>query len=91
MSQNMLGKPSNHEITGRQLRLARAVLGLSQIELADLTGVSTSTIRRIEAKDAEPTGGLFARALSEGVESKGIVILKPGDVAPGDGVAEAVL
>jgi transcriptional regulator with XRE-family HTH domain len=85
----MLGKPSNHEVTGKQLRLARAVLGLSQIELAEQTGISTSTIRRIEARGNEPTGGLHARALAEAIEAEGIAILKPGDKAPGDGVAEA--
>jgi transcriptional regulator with XRE-family HTH domain len=37
--------------TGRQLRAARALGGLSAKELADLSGVSLNTIKRAEASD----------------------------------------
>lgn len=44
-------------ISGNQLRAARSLLGLEQIELADKATVGVNTIRRMEACGAEPIGG----------------------------------
>jgi transcriptional regulator with XRE-family HTH domain len=39
----------------RQLRAARALLGWSQKELADMAGVSLSTLNRLERGDGDPS------------------------------------
>jgi predicted transcriptional regulator len=38
-------------ITGAQMKAARALLGIDQKELAQLSGVSVPTIQRMEASD----------------------------------------
>ena len=43
--------------TGNQLRAGRSLLGLGQIEAAELIGVAVSTIRRLEAVGAESLTG----------------------------------
>jgi transcriptional regulator with XRE-family HTH domain len=45
------------ELTGNHLKAARAIAGLDQAALADLTGVSINTIRNMEAAGASPVGG----------------------------------
>jgi predicted transcriptional regulator len=44
---------SHLTITGRQLRAARALLGMEQIELAKRSRVAIGTIRRMESFDGE--------------------------------------
>ena len=44
------------EISGRQIAAARALLGLSQGELARKARISTSTLIRMEAKSGEAVG-----------------------------------
>ncbi|WGJ13775.1 helix-turn-helix transcriptional regulator [Methylocapsa sp. D3K7] len=44
------------EISGRQIAAARALLGLSQGELASKAKISTPTLMRMEAKFGEPVG-----------------------------------
>jgi transcriptional regulator with XRE-family HTH domain len=61
-------------ISAEQIRAARALLRMEQDELARLSGVSVTTIRRLEAASgerlvAETTTGTVRRALEEaGVE-----------------------
>lgn len=43
-------------ITAAQLRAARALLGISQCELAELAGVSVPTIQRMEASTGDVRG-----------------------------------
>jgi predicted transcriptional regulator len=43
-------------ITSAQMRAARALLGLDQRQLADLSGVSLPTIQRMEASDGTVRG-----------------------------------
>jgi|SRR5579862_7837143 len=43
-------------ITGRQLRAARALIGIEQIDLAKNAKVSIGTVRRMEAFDDAPVG-----------------------------------
>jgi transcriptional regulator with XRE-family HTH domain len=43
-------------ITAAQMRAARALLGLDQRELAELSGVSLPTIQRMEASDGNVRG-----------------------------------
>lgn len=42
-----------HLITGRQLRAARVLLGMEQIELAKRARVAIGTVRRMESFDGE--------------------------------------
>lgn len=44
-------------LTGNHLKAARAIAGLDQAALADLSGVSINTIRNMEAAGAAPIGG----------------------------------
>lgn len=43
-------------MTSAQMRAARALLGMDQRQLADLSGVSLPTIRRMEASDGNVRG-----------------------------------
>jgi len=43
-------------ITAAQMRAARALLGVDQRELAELSGVSLPTIQRMEASDGNVRG-----------------------------------
>ncbi|MGY2997060.1 putative transcriptional regulator [Mesorhizobium sp. URHB0026] len=44
-------------ITSAQMRAARAMLGIDQVKLAELSGVSIATIQRMEASDGNVRGG----------------------------------
>lgn len=43
-------------ITSAQMRAARALLGIDQVKLAELSGVSIATIQRMEASDGNVRG-----------------------------------
>lgn len=45
------------KISGNQLKAARSLLGLEQINLADKASVGVNTIRRMEACGPDPVGG----------------------------------
>ncbi|MEO1346427.1 MAG: helix-turn-helix transcriptional regulator [Pseudomonadota bacterium] len=74
--------------TSEQLRQARAALGLTQSEVAALSGVSVPTMKRLEGG----TGTLSVRLetlsnIESALETQGIQFLENGDVANGFGVA----
>ena len=67
-------------ISNRQIRAARALLGWSQLVLADRAGVAPITIKRLEASD----DGFDARFVTvanvkAALEDAGVVFLGPGD------------
>jgi transcriptional regulator with XRE-family HTH domain len=68
--------------TPEQIRAARALKGLSQADLADLTGKTTKTIRR-----AETTANLVAddtiAAIRAALESAGVIFLDPNGEGAG--------
>lgn len=69
-----------------QLRMARAALGLGVRELAELAGVSFTTVNRFETGKS----GLqhsTAEALRIALEAKGVQFLEAGGVSAGVGVA----
>ena len=72
-------------ISGRQIRAARALLGLSGQELADECGISLKTLRRYEPQNGVPAGS--AKVL-ESIESvlKGYGIVFTGDPIKDPGV-----
>jgi transcriptional regulator with XRE-family HTH domain len=43
-------------ITSAQMRAARALLGIDQVKLAELSGVSIATIQRMEASEGNVRG-----------------------------------
>ena len=73
-------------MTPSQLRMARNALRIGTRELAELAGVSFTTINRFETEK----GGMqhnTAEAVRMVLESRGIQFLTNGDVAAGPGVA----
>jgi transcriptional regulator with XRE-family HTH domain len=70
------------EISGRQIAAARALLGLSQGELARKAKISTPTLIRMEAKFGEPVGLINnIAAVRAALENAGIEFIngdKPG-------------
>lgn len=69
-----------------QLRMARNALRLGVRELAEMAGVSFTTINRFETEK----GGLqhsSAEAIRKALEARGIQFLEDGQVAAGPGVA----
>lgn len=73
-------------MTPEQLRMARAALRLGVRELAELAGVSFTTVSRFETEK----GGLqhsTAETLRKALEGEGIQFLDGGEMAIGPGVA----
>ncbi len=67
--------------TGNQLKAARALAGVEQIELAQAANVHVNTIRSMEASGAEAIAGRSAnvQAVQRALESKGIEFLNHGN------------
>jgi transcriptional regulator with XRE-family HTH domain len=73
-----MGKPSMTTI--RQVKAARALLGWSQIDLAEKSGVSIPTIERLEGADG-PIGGRpeTASKIIAALQRAGIELLNHGE------------
>ena len=73
-------------ITAAQLRAARALLGVDQRQLADLSGLSVPTIQRMEASDGVIRGNMdsFMKLISA-LEDAGIELITSGAVSAGGG------
>ena len=66
-------------ISAAQLRAARALLGVDQRRLADLTGLSVPTIQRMEASDGVIRGNVDSlMKLIGGLETAGIELIAEG-------------
>jgi transcriptional regulator with XRE-family HTH domain len=77
-------------ITAGQVRAARALLGLDQRDLAELSGLSLPTIQRMEASDGVIRGNVDSLVkLVAALSSAGIEIIGDG-VASGRGVRLAI-
>ena len=71
-------------LTSTQIRMARHALRWSVSELAAITGVSISTIKRIEASDGEPNSTKSNLAnLKKALEAAGIEFIGSPDDGPG--------
>lgn len=76
------------KVSIRQVKAARALLGWSQSDLAQRSGVSEPTIKRIEATDGELGGRAdTATKIIAAIERAGVGFLAEGSVAEGKGVA----
>jgi transcriptional regulator with XRE-family HTH domain len=73
-------------ITAAQLRAARALLGVDQRQLAELSGLSVPTIPRMEASDGVIRGNVDSlMKLIAGLESVGIELIGDGMASQGGG------
>ena len=70
-------------ITGFQLAAARALVGMDQTKLAELSGTHVNTIRLMEAAKAGRIGGRLStiQAVQAALEAKGVEFLNSS--APG--------
>lgn len=68
-------------ITGGQIRMARAALQWSQGDLSANSGVSRTTIQRIEADDGPPSSSRNVEAIQKALEAGGVEFSRRG--APG--------
>jgi transcriptional regulator with XRE-family HTH domain len=76
-------------ITAAQLRAARALLGIDQQRLAELSGVSVPTIQRMEASQGNVRGVIDTLIkVIEALNAAGIELL--GDNAKSDGGGRGV-
>lgn len=68
-------------ITSNQMRAARALLGIDQKKLAELSGVSVPTIRRMESSDGNVRGVVTSLTkVVEALDAAGIELI--GDNSP---------
>jgi transcriptional regulator with XRE-family HTH domain len=73
-------------ITAAQLRAARALLGIDQRQLADLSGLSLPTIQRMEASEDVIRGNVDSlMKLIGALETSGVELINDGSVSQGGG------
>lgn len=76
-------------ITSRQMRAARALLGIDQRRLAELAGLSVPTIQRMEASDGQVRGVVDTLVkVVNALEGAGIELI--GENAPSTGTGRGV-
>jgi len=73
-------------ITAAQLRAARALLGIDQRKLAELSGLSLPTIQRMEASEGVIRGNVDSlMKLVAALEGAGIALISENAVSAGGG------
>lgn len=73
-------------ITSAQMRAARALLGIDQRRLAELSGLSLPTIQRMEASDGTVRGMVDSLTrVVEALEAAGVELIGEGASSPGGG------
>ena len=73
-------------MTSAQMRAARALLGLDQRQLADLSGVSLPTIQRMEASEGTVRGVVDTLVkVIEAFDRAGIELIGDNAQSPGGG------
>ncbi len=73
-------------ITAKQLRAARALLGIGQRELAQRCGLSLPTIQRMEASDGVVRGNVDSlMKLVDALSANGIELIGEGATSSGSG------
>lgn len=75
-----------------QIRAARAIIGLSQQELADRSGVGLATIKRIEAARHKIAGNATTLVrIQKALEAQGVRFLESdGSAGPGIRLAKPI-
>lgn len=73
-------------ITAAQMRAARALLGMSQRRLADLSGLSLPTIQRMEASEATIRANVDSlMKLIGALDAAGVSLIGEGSPSPSGG------
>lgn len=73
-------------ISSAQIRAARALLGIDQRKLAELSGLSVPTIQRMEASEEVVRGNVDSlMKLIGALNTAGIELIGPGAVSAGGG------
>jgi transcriptional regulator with XRE-family HTH domain len=73
-------------ISAGQLRAARALLGIDQRDLADMSDLSAPTIQRMEASEGVIRGNVDSlMKLVAALDAAGIELIGEGAVSPGGG------
>ncbi len=73
-------------ITASQMRAARALLGVDQRQLAEMSGVSLPTIQRMEASAGNVRGVVDTLTkVIEALDRAGVVLLAENSVSHGGG------
>jgi transcriptional regulator with XRE-family HTH domain len=73
-------------ISAAQLRAVRALLGIDQRRLADLSGLSVPTIQRMEASEDVIRGNVDSlMKLVSAIDAAGIELIGEGAVSQGSG------
>ena len=73
-------------ISAAQVRAARALLGIDQRQLADLSGLSVPTIQRMEASEDVIRGNVDSLTkLIAALEKCGVELIGDGSVSQGGG------
>ena len=70
-------------ITPAQLRAGRALLGLSQAELAGRACLAIHTVKRAEADGERGASGAAMAAIRVALEEQGVIFIEAGDEGPG--------
>ena len=73
-------------ITAAQLRAARALLGIDQRRLAELSGLSVPTIQRMEASEGVIRGNVDSlMKLVTALDTAGLMLINEGVASTGGG------
>ena len=73
-------------ISSAQIRAARAMLGIDQRKLAELSGLSVPTIQRMEASEAVVRGNVDSlMKLVHALNEAGIELIAPGTASQSGG------
>jgi transcriptional regulator with XRE-family HTH domain len=73
-------------ITARQMRAARALLGIDQRRLAKVSGLSLPTIQRMEASDDVVRGNVESlMKLIAALDTAGVQLIGPGAASTAGG------
>jgi transcriptional regulator with XRE-family HTH domain len=71
-------------ITSSQLRAARALLKITAIDLASISGIGISTIKRFELSEGVPSGNIKTiDSIKKALEKAGIEFIGTPDDRPG--------
>lgn len=72
------------KVSIRQVKAARALLGWSQDDLAERSGISIPTIKRLEAADGELGGRQdTAGRIVDAIQEAGVIFIETNGEGPG--------